>query len=65
MRLAPIGVWQWPPPDAALGAFAGWCAHGRGLPPTYYWVDGRGTVAVASGLFQTWVVSATSKGGTA
>ena len=62
VRLTPIGVWQWPPPDADLGAFTGWCAHGRGLPPTYYWVDAGGTVAVASGLFQTWVASAASKG---
>ncbi len=62
VRLTPIGIWQWPPPDADLGAFTGWCAHGRGLPPTYYWLDGGGTVAVASTLFQTWVVSAPSKG---
>ena len=65
VRLTPIGVWQWPPPAADLGAFTGWCAHGCGLPPTYYWVDAGGTVAVASGLFQTWVASAASKGGTA
>ena len=57
VRLTPIGIWQWPPPDADLGAFTGWCAHGRGLPPTHYWIDADGTVAVASGLFQTWVAS--------
>lgn len=62
VRLTPLGPWQWPPPDADLGAFTGWCAHGRGLPPTYYWVDAGGTVAVASTLFRTWVASAASKG---
>ena len=65
VRLTPLGPWQWPSPDADLGAFTGWCAHGRGLPPTYYWVDAGGTVAVASTLFQTWVACAASKTGEA
>ena len=65
VRLTPLGLWQWPPPDADLGALTGWCAHGRGLPPAYYWVDEDGTVVVASTLFQTWVACAASKTGEA
>ena len=58
VRVAALGTWQWPPADADLGSFTGWCVHGPGLLPTYYWVDGNGAVAVVSGLFQTWVISA-------
>ena len=58
VRVVPVGTWQWPPPDADLGSFTGWCVRGPGLLPTYYWVDGAGTVAVVSGLFQTWAISA-------
>ena len=58
VRVTPVGTWRWPPPDADLGTLTGWCAHGPGLLPTYYWVDRGGTVAVVSGLFQTWVASA-------
>ena len=58
VRVVPVGTWKWPPDDAELGSFSGWCVHGPGLLPTYYWVDGAGTVAVVSGLFQTWVISA-------
>ena len=58
VRVAPVGEWRWPRPDADLGTLTGWCAHGPGLLPTYYWVDGGGAVAVASGLFQTWVACA-------
>ena len=54
-HVVPIGTWRWPPPHADLGTFTGWCVHGPGLMPTYYWVDDSGTVAVVSGLFQTWV----------
>ena len=62
VRVTPIGTWRWPPPDADLGTFTGWCAHGPGLLPTYYWVDGGGAVAVVSGLFQTWVLSEAEPG---
>ena len=58
VRVVPVGTWQWPPADAELGSFAGWCVHGPGLLPTYYWLDGNGAVAVVSGLFRTWVISA-------
>ena len=58
VRVVAVESWRWPAPDADLGSFAGWCVHGPGLLPTYYWVDGNGTVAVVSGLFQTWVISA-------
>lgn len=58
VRVAPVGTWSWPPPDADLGTLTGWCAHGPGLLPTYYWVDGGGAVVVASGLFQTWAACA-------
>lgn len=58
VRVAPVGAWRWPPPDTDLGTLTGWCAHGPGLLPTYYWVDGAGAVVVASGLFQTWVACA-------
>ena len=58
VHVTPIGDWQWPAPDEDLGTFTGWCVHGRGLLPTYYWVDGSGAVAVVSGLFQTWVLAA-------
>ena len=58
VRAVPVGSWRWLPADADLGSFTGWCVHGPGLLPTYYWVDGNGTVAVVSGLFQTWVISA-------
>lgn len=58
VRVVPVGSWQWPPDDADLGNFTGWCVHGPGLLPTYYWVDRNGAVAVVSGLFQTWVISA-------
>ncbi len=55
VRVVPIGRWRWPPTHADLGTFTGWCVHGPGLLPTYYWVDDSGAVAVVSGLFQTWV----------
>lgn len=58
VRVTPVGTWRWPPPDADLGVLSGWCAHGPGLLPTYYWVDRGGAVVVASGLFQTWVAGA-------
>ena len=58
VRVVAVGTWRWPPADADLGSFSGWCVHGPGLLPTYYWVDGHGAVAVVSGLFQTWVISA-------
>ena len=58
VRVVPVGSWQWPPADSDLGSFTGWCVHGPGLLPTYYWVDDNGVVAVVSGLFQTWVISA-------
>ena len=58
VRVVPVGTWRWPPADSDLGSFTGWCVHGPGLLPTYYWVDDNGAVAVVSGLFQTWVVSA-------
>ena len=58
VRVAPVGTWRWPPADSDLGSFTGWCVHGPGLLPTYYWVDGDGVVAVVSGLFQTWVIGA-------
>ena len=58
VRVVPIGSWQWPPADADLGSFTGWCVHGPGLLPTYYWVDDNGAVAVVAGLFRTWVISA-------
>ena len=54
-RVVPIGAWRWPPSHADLGTLTGWCVHGPGLLPTYYWVDDAGTVAIVSGLFQTWV----------
>lgn len=60
VRVVPVGTWKWPPDDADLGSFSGWCVHGPGLLPTYYWVDGNGAVAVVSGLFQTWVISASA-----
>ena len=55
VRVVPIGDWQWPPSHADLGTLSGCCVHGPGLLPTYYWVDDAGTVAIVSGLFQTWV----------
>ena len=64
VRVMPVGTWQWPPDDADLGRFSGWCVHGPGLLPTYHWVDGNGAVAVVSGLFQTWVISAASEDAT-
>ena len=57
VRVVPIGDWQWPQPRADLGSLGGWCAHGPGLLPTYYWIDGTGVVAIVSGLFQTWIVT--------
>ena len=64
VRVVPVGTWQWPPDDADLGRLSGWCVHGPGLLPTYHWVDGSGAVAVVSGLFQTWVISAASEDAT-
>ena len=55
VRVVPVGGWRWPPSHADLGTLSGWCVHGPGLLPTYYWVDDAGTVAIVSGLFQTWV----------
>ena len=55
VRVVPIGDWRWPPSHADLGTLSGCCVHGPGLLPTYYWVDDAGTVAIVSGLFQTWV----------
>ena len=64
VRVVPVGTWRWPPADSDLGSFTGWCVHGPGLLPTYHWVDGSGAVAVVSGLFQTWVISAASEDAT-
>ncbi len=58
VRVVPVGTWRWPPADADLGSLTGWSVHGPGLVPTYHWVDDNGAVAVVSGLFQTWVISA-------
>ncbi len=39
------------------GAIRGFCVHGRGAEPSYWWVDRHGTVAVVAGTFRTYVIA--------
>ena len=53
-RLYSLGPWQWPSPNEDLGELRGWCLHGVGLMPVYYWVSNDKTV-IASAHYWTWV----------
>ena len=35
---------------------AGYCVHGNGMPPSYWWVDSQSNVIISSTIFQTLVL---------
>ena len=59
-RIVPIDGWAWPAPNQDLPPLQGWCLHGSGLLPLYYWLDGDDVAVIVSGIYATWV--ATRKG---
>lgn len=62
VRINPIESWQWPDPYSDMGIYSGWCVHGTGLSPTYYWKDCSNTITIVSSLYQTWVLTREIKG---
>ena len=56
-RIVPLDGWAWPAPNQDLPPLQGWCLHGSGLLPLYYWVDPDDVAVIVSGLYATWVVT--------